>query len=254
MMTIRSTNRFTPQFAAAITMILGALLGAGGPSVCRAQQPGQKSFTSAGEASRALFLALRSQDQQAVKTILGAQTELLSSDDDLQDRSDRERFVHKYQQMHRLVREPDGMTTLYIGAENWPFPIPLVSTKGAWYFDTNAGRQEILCRSIGANEMNAIQVCHRFAQPEKPQTTNSRLPINGYYFRVASESANAGAKKKLGKKVVIAYPAEYRVTGVMTFLMEPTGAVYQKDLGPNTAQRVKATSGYHPDSTWHLVK
>ena len=84
--------------------------------------------------------------------ILGAGKELVSSDDDVQDKSERERFTRKYQEMHRLVREPDATTVLYIGAENWPFPIPLVSTDGAWSFDAKAGMEEVLFRRIGENE------------------------------------------------------------------------------------------------------
>ena len=86
-----------------------------------------------------------------------------SSSDEVEDKLERERFSQKYQEMHRLVREPDGTTVLYIGAENWPFPIPLVSKNGAWYFDSDTGKQEILFRTIGENETTAIQVCEEFA-------------------------------------------------------------------------------------------
>ena len=94
---------------------------------------------------------------RGLEAILGAGTEVTSSNDDVEDKLERERFSQKYQEMHRLVREPDGLTVLYIGAENWPFPIPLVSKNGAWYFDSDSGLEEILFRTVGENEVTAIR-------------------------------------------------------------------------------------------------
>ena len=99
--------------------------------------------------------------------------EVTSSSDEVEDKLERERFSQKYQEMHRLVREPDGSTVLYIGAENWPFPIPLVSKNGAWYFDSDTGKEEILFRTIGENETTAIQVCHVLAQGKERSETET---------------------------------------------------------------------------------
>src|SRR6201997_91407 len=124
-----------------------------------AQKSGPKTFSSPGEASNALFQAVKNEDEQALEAILGAGKEVTSSSDEIEDKLERERFGQKYREMHRLVREPDGSTVLYIGAENWPFPIPLVSKNGAWYFDSETGKQEILFRRVGENEATAIEAC-----------------------------------------------------------------------------------------------
>src|SRR5580658_7971530 len=118
---------------------------------------GQQTFSSAAEASTALVSALQNNDQQALSEILGSDAkDIISSGDETEDANDRAQFVEKYQQMHRLVTEPDGTTTLYVGAENWPTPIPLAHLGNSWYFDTAVGRQEILYRRVGKNELAAI--------------------------------------------------------------------------------------------------
>jgi hypothetical protein len=117
-----------------------------------AGKSGQKTFASPGEACQALFQAVQHDDDQELEAILGAGKDVTSSGDEAQDKLERERFIQKYQEMHRLVREPDGTTVLYIGAKNWPFPIPLVSQKGRWYFDSKIGVQEIPARRVGENE------------------------------------------------------------------------------------------------------
>ena len=107
-----------------------------------------------------LFQAVRQNDGAAVERMLGGPSELASSGDPAQDKVDREMFVQKYQEMHRLGRDADGSETLYIGAENWPFPIPVVKINGAWHFDSVAGVKEVLFRRIGENELTAIALCH----------------------------------------------------------------------------------------------
>ncbi|MGB6430359.1 MAG: DUF2950 family protein, partial [Candidatus Acidiferrales bacterium] len=125
-----------------------------------AQQAGQKTFASAQEASAALFTAAQNNDEQAMLAILGPDgKQIVSSGDDTEDAESRANLVAKYQEMHRLMKEPDGTTTLYIGAENWPMPIPLVNKGDVWYFDTAAGKMEILYRRVGRNEMSTIVVC-----------------------------------------------------------------------------------------------
>ncbi len=124
------------------------------------QQAGQKLFSSAEEASNALVTAAQNNDEKAMLDILGPNgKQLVSSGDETEDAHSRADFVQRYQEMHRLVQEPDGTTTLYIGAKNWPTPIPLVNQGNRWYFDTAAGEKEILYRRIGRNEMSTIRVC-----------------------------------------------------------------------------------------------
>src|SRR5258706_15438848 len=143
------------------------LLAAGFSQFSLAQKSGPETFSSPWKASSALFQAVQNSDEEAVERILGAGKEVTSSSDDAEDKLERERFSQKYQEMHRLVREPDGSTVLYIGAENWPFPIPLASKNGAWHFDSDAGTGEILFRTIGENEITAIQVCHGVAKAKE---------------------------------------------------------------------------------------
>ena len=249
------------------------------------QETGPKTFPSAGEAAHALFLAVRNEDEQAVGAILRVGKEVTSSSDEAEDRLERERFSQKYQEMHRLVVEPDGKTVLYIGAENWPFPIPLASKEGRWYFDSDAGTQEMLFRTIGENETTAIEVCHAFAAAKKPETkaigddqisqyaetliamsrpggddsSSAKLeknssPFHGYYFQIGKQqtrdaAAGSNASVSLGKKntqvVLVAVPAEYRESGVTTLIVTQDGVVYQKDLGSDTARLAPAVLQKH---------
>lgn len=131
-------------------------------------QPGQQTFGSAAEASEALMAALHTDDQEALLKLLGPNAkDIVDSGDETADKNEREQIAEKYKEMHRLVMEPDGMTTLYVGAENWPTPIPLVHKGSAWYFDTAAGKQQILYRRIGRNELATIQVCRELVDAEK---------------------------------------------------------------------------------------
>ena len=213
----------------------------------RAEQSNPKTYRSAEEAAQALFSAVQAGDEQGVSQILGGDKELFSTDDTSLDDLDRQKFLEKYQEMHRLVREPGG-TVLYVGAENWPFPISLISKNGAWSFDTGAGVHEILVRRIGANESFAIDVCHALARPDERDAAallGNPIPFNGYYFR---------ARPGLGKTAFfIAYPAEYRSSGVMTFIVDHDGVVYERDLGPGTAEVARNMATYKPDSTWQAL-
>src|SRR5947209_8569147 len=138
-----------------------------------AQQAPQPTFPSAAEATQSLFQAVQSNNEETIAHILGASTDLTSSRDPGQDKVDRELFVQKYQEMHRLCREIDGSVTLYIGAENWPFPLPLVNKNGAWRFDSDAGTKEIMFRRIGENELTALAICHDFIAAAKHARVSS---------------------------------------------------------------------------------
>src|SRR5947209_4113637 len=132
-----------------------------------AQQAPQPTFSSAADATQSLFQAVQSNKEETIANILGASTDLTSSRDPRQDKVDRELFVQEYQEMHRLCREIDVSVTLYIGAENWPFPLPIVNKNGAWRFDSDAGTKEIMFRRIGENELTAIAICHDFIGPAR---------------------------------------------------------------------------------------
>jgi len=243
---------------ARVALAACALFAAGSVELCLAGASSQTSFASPGEASRALASAVQKHDERAVREILGG-GELISSDDKDEDALDRERFAQKYQEMHRFVRESGGFTTLYVGAENWPFPVPLVSRHGRWRFESKVGSQEIRFRRIGENEVTAIGMCTTLVMAEAhpgtdneadrlvkallPQVAGANKPIllRGYYFRILPNSG--------GGLAAIAYPATYRSSGVMTFIATQNGGVAEKDLGPDTASIAGAMTGY-PDASW----
>jgi hypothetical protein len=294
---------------AAVAILLTGCL----PFRSMAQQPGQKTFSSAEAASNALVAALQSNNEKAMLNILGADgKQIVSSGDETEDAYSRANFVQRYQEMHRLVKEPDRTTTLYIGAKNWPTPIPLVNKGNSWYFDTEAGKKEILYRRIGRNEMSTIRVCqelvaaqkeyystqhNEYAQkifsdegqhnglywkaadgePESPigplvalavaegyakSRDGAQTPYRGYYYHVLTRQGKngpGGAESYIinGKMTegfaFVAYPAEYRSSGVMTFIVGADGVVSQKDLGKKTAH-AKNMKEYDPNSSWRTAE
>jgi len=277
-------------------------------TVALAQGPGQKTYASPEEASNALFAAAQKNDEAALLEVLGKEGKsIIESGDPKQDEAMRANFVEKFQMMHRLVEEPDATTTLYIGAENWPTPIPLVNRAGKWYFDTDAAKKEILFRRIGKNELSAIRVCEELVAAQKelfsknneyaakfvsdegkqnglywpangsanqspigPLVANAGSlggltmdsgadPFRGYYFRLLDrqgKQASGGAMSYVadGKMTkgfaFVAYPAVYRDSGVMTFIVAQEGTVYERDLGKQTVQKAKALKAYDPDPNW----
>ena len=298
-----------PKLAAVAVLLAGCF-----PSNSMAQQQGQKTFSSPEEASNALVTAAQNNDEKALLDILGPdEKQIVSSGDETEDSQNRANFVQKYQEMHRLVKEPDGTTTLYIGAENWPTPIPLVGKSNSWYFDTDAGEKEILYRRIGRNEISTIRVCQELVAAEKEyystqhneyapkffsdegqhnglywkagdgdtqspigplvasavaegyarSQSGAPTPYRGYYYHILmgqGKNAPGGAKSYIvnGKMTegfaFVAYPAEYRSSGVMTFIVDEKGVVYQKDLGKQTAVLAKAMKEYNRDSSWQKAE
>jgi hypothetical protein len=248
-----------PGPAIGAALVLCALLGVG-PQLCLAGPSSQLTFPSPDEAGRALVSAVQDHDEGAVTKILGGGHELIGADDQTEESLERERFVQKYQEMHRWVRESGGMRTLYIGAENWPFPIPLMSRNGKWRFDSKAGSEEILFRRIGENEVTAIHVCETLGTAKTHPGTDSEadglvkallpqaqgaggaIPMHGYYFRILQNSGGGFA--------AIAYPAVYRSSGVKAFILTPEGGVFEKDLGADTAKIAAAMTDARIDSTW----
>jgi Protein of unknown function (DUF2950) len=296
------------MFAVSLLFLLSApgLLG---------QQGNEKTFNSPGDAVLALYNALKSNDGQALSAILGSNSgPILHTGDEVADKKMGTDFVRRYDQMHRVVMEPDQTVTLYIGAENWPMPIPLVkNNNGAWYFDTESGKQEILYRRIGRNENDAIDVLHtlvdaqhdyasethdgdqtrhyamKFMSSEGKQdglywkTNDSdspspigpllvsasaegyamkqgqQSPFHGYYYRILTKqgpAAKGGARDYMVNGQLargfafVAYPAEYRNSGVMTFIVNQDGVVYEKDLGQDTGKLATEMAAFDPDKTW----
>lgn len=282
---------------------------------CVAQQGGEKTFASPGEAVLALYNAAKSDDSQAFNTIFGSNAgDILHTGDDVADKNMKADFIRRYDQMHRVVIEPDGTATLYLGAENWPLPISIVkNSSGAWYFDTETGKKEILYRRIGRNENDAIDTLDTLVEAQREYASELRdgdttkhyalkflsdegkhnglywktsgdeapspigpliveassqgytaqqgkpTPYHGYYFRILTKqgpAAKGGARDYLvnGKLTrgfaFLAYPAQYRNSGVMTFIVNQDGVVLEKDLGEQTADLAAAMTDYNPDKTW----
>ena len=274
-----------------------------------AQEKGQKTFSTAEEASQALYTAAKNNDVSALLELFGRiGSQIIYSGDEAEDAQSRAEFLQGYKERHRLVKEGDGTVILYIGSKNWPSPIPLVNKGEVWYFDTEAGTQEILFRRIGFNEISAVQTCRQLAaaekefwqqyheyaqeifsdkgqhnglywqvaegQPESPigplvaqavaegytrDREGSPIPYRGYFFHILNsqgENAGGGAKSYIvagrmtGGFAFVAYPAEYRSSGVKTFLVSTDGVVFEKDLGENTEAIARSMKEFNPDSTW----
>jgi hypothetical protein len=287
--------------------------------LCYAQQSSEKTFASPGDAVLALYNAAKSNDTQAMDAIFGSNAKaILNTGDPVADKNQVENFVRRYDQMHRVVIEPDGTATLYIGAENWPSPIPIVkNNSGAWYFDTSAGTKEILYRRIGTNENDAIDTLHTLVDAQReyasgmhdgdktkhyalkfistdgkqdglywktdesqppspigPQIADAAsqgyevqqgkaAPFHGYYFRMLTKQGSAakgGAHDYMVNGQLtrgfafLGYPAEYRNSGVMTFIVNQDGVVYQKDLGQDTAKLGADMTDYNPDTSWERAE
>src|SRR3981189_1108349 len=292
---------------------VGILLAGGFPVRSMGQQQGQKTLSSPENAISALVTAAQNNDEEAMLDVLGPDgKQIVSSGDETEDANSRANFVQRYHEMHRLVKESDGTVILYIGAKNWPTPIPLVNKGSSWYFDTDAGKKEILFRRIGRNEISTIRVCQELVAAEKEYHSAEHAEYaqkifsdegqhNGLYWKVAegeppspigplvaSAVAQGYAKnrdgaptpyrgynydiltrqgknapggvnryivngKMTGGFAFVAYPAEYRSSGVMTFIVNESGTIYEKDLGPKSTRLAEAMSAYDPDKTWTKV-
>ena len=305
------TNKTIRNFrlAAVAVSVLALMLPA------LAQEAGEKTFATPQDASKALYEAAKAGDTQAVLAILGASSEsIIHSGDPVQDKKNLADFLARYEQMSRIGRQTDGSRVLYLGADNWPFPIPLKrAASKQWYFDSVAGKKEILYRRIGKNELAAIRVLNALvdAQQEYYQGTHDGVtnqyaarimstqgkqdglywkvaegepqspigpivayatnegygksdkpePFHGYFYRtLKGQGANApgGAKSyavdgKVDGFAFIAYPADYRNSGVMTFVVDTNGVIYEKDLGSGTSTLAPAITAFDPDKTWTAI-
>ena len=270
-----------------------------------------KTFASPDAAGQALFNAAKTGDQSELVAIFGSDgRDLIFSGDAVKDKNTAQRFVDAYSQMNRWSKSQSGDEILYIGADNFAFPIPLKrNASGEWAFNTAAGKNEVLARRIGDGELTTIGVLseivnaqqeyfrqnHQFAQkfvsdqgqhnglywpvaagePASPlghladvakalgySHSDRPQPFNGYYYRMLTQqgaSAKGGAKdyladgKLIGGFAVIAWPAKYRDSGIMTFVVNKDGMVYQKDLGEKTAEAAAAITSYDPSKEWAMV-
>jgi len=278
---------------------------------------GQKTFGSPADAGAAFLKAAKSGDQDALLAIFGPEAkDVLFSGDAVKDKNALQDLVAAYEQMNRWREIKAGGEILYVGADNYPFPIPLGrDPSGQWYFDTAAGKDEILARRIGKGELMAIAACGVLADAQRQYFSQTKdgdevkqyaqklvshegkqdglywqvaegqtpralgelgdfakavgytngdkpQPFNGYYFQILTKQGNnapGGAKdyivngKMTGGFAILAYPAAYRNSGIMTFIVSKDGTVYQKDLGEKTADIAVAMAEYNPGDGWNSV-
>jgi Protein of unknown function (DUF2950) len=309
-------------FCSALIVTMISMIGCGrkqeNAAVGTAGTETQKTFASPAEAGKAFLQAARSGDQAALLAIFGPDgKDVLFSGDPAKDQNALRTFVSAYETMNRWGKINGGGEMLYVGSENFQFPVPLLQTSsGRWYFDSAGGADEILARRIGRDELVAIaataalanaqqayfsgthaggdakQYAQKFASDEGKQNglywpgsegrTQSPLgqlgdfakdagytnaggtpqPFNGYYFRILTkqgDTAKGGAKDYIvnGKMTrgfaILAYPAEYQNSGIMTFLVGTDGIVYEKDLGPKTVDSAGAITEYNPGDGWMAV-
>jgi Protein of unknown function (DUF2950) len=306
----------SPLIAFALLVSAGLALGAAAEKKeAASQQTTQKGFDTAQQAADALIQAAEAFDVSALKEILGPGSEdIVASEDPVQDKSRAAEFAAKAKEKHAIEVDPKNANsaTLAIGNEEWPLPIPIVKRNGKWYFDTKAGREEILLRRIGANELDVLEICRGFVEAEQEYATQKHdnatvnqyaqkmistpgkqdglawrnpdgtwggpvgeevakaleqgysdsgkpQPYHGYYFKVLKGQGPAAPMGEMdfmvggamiGGFALVAAPAEYKVTGVQTFMVSHTGIVYEKDLGPDTLTAFKSMERFNPDKTW----
>ncbi len=280
----------------------------------------QRSFSSPQDAVKAMAAAVKADDTKELIRIFGPGSKrIVLSGDPVEDKEGRQRFVKRYEEKNRL-EETSGKVTLYTGNDDWPFPIPIVKTGNRWRFDAKAGREEILARRVGRNELNTVRVCLAYVDSQKEyamekgregkglleyaqkfasspgkhdglywQTKEGEqqspmgplfaaakergygdeplggepAPYHGYFYRILKgqgKNAPDGARdymvgdKMIGGFAMVAYPAKYGSSGVMTFIVNQEGVVYQKDLGRETREDALAMKAFDPDKGWTRVK
>ena len=294
-----------------LVALLGAVSAFGQSSA--PQQATQKTFATPAQAADALIQAAETYDLSSLKEILGPESEgLFSSEDPVRDKNNAAEFAAKARRKHEVTVDTKNpkRAILFVGEDGWPLPIPIVLRGGKWLFDTKAGRQEVLLRRIGANELDAIQICrgyvdaqHEYAMQKHDDAkvnqyaqrvisspgkhdglvwrepdgnlggpvaegiakaieqgyTDKSQPYHGYYFKILKGQGPAAPLGQMdfvvegamiGGFALAAAPADYRVTGVQTFLVSHSGVVYQKDLGPDTLKIFSNLVLYNPDKTW----
>ncbi len=273
----------------------------------------QKGFDTPQQAADSLIQAAEQFDVSALKDTLGPDGEdLVASEDPVQDKNRAAEFAAKAKEKNSIEVDPKNpnRATLLVGNGDWPVPIPIVKRKGKWYFNTKAGRDEVLLRRIGTNELDAIEICRGFVEAQKDYAeekhddsqvnqyaqriistpgkhdglawqnsdgtwggpvgegvakaveqgyTERGQPYHGYYFKVLKGQGPAASLGQMdfmvkgamiGGFALAAAPAQYRVTGVQTFIVGPDGVIYQKDLGPETLNVFASMDRYNPDKTW----
>jgi hypothetical protein len=227
-------------------------IGTGGlwPPRAAAQQPapGQTTFASPEEAVAALSAAVKIHDKAAFHAIFGPGIGDLLTGDEAQDKANSRRFAKAMGEGVRPVSESGDKTTLEIGKNNWPFPIPLVKENSVWRFDTAAGKEEIVNRHIGKDELHAIGVCRSFGGGGPLPK-----PFHGYLFRIVPGQGPAAPGAMAGGFTLVAYPEHWGRSGIMTFVVKQDGKVYQRDLGEETSRLATTADDFNAGGDWTPV-
>jgi hypothetical protein len=284
--------------------------------------PSQRLFSSPEDAVKTFVEAVQAKDKALLDQIFGPSGKELRSGDRVQDAAEFDELSRHLAEKTNLVKEGDSKVILHVGNEDWPFPIPIVKKKDQWFFDTEAGKEEILHRRIGENELTAILVCHTYvkaqqeyilrdwngdgilayaqrlrSEPDKRNglywraaageeasplgelVAKARMegykkkrkvfkedeptPFHGYYFMILTKQGRSAPGGKynyvingnmVGGFALVAFPSNWDKSGVMTFIVNQQGKVYQKNLGPNTTKLARKMISYNPDKTWTPVK
>jgi hypothetical protein len=297
----------------AATTVLIVATQSGNASAAASPVAQQKAFATPQEAADALVQAAGTYDLPTLEQILGPDSEdLLSSEDPVSDKNKAEEFAAKGRQKTEVNVHPKNASsaTVLVGDDGWPLPIPLLKKGNEWLFDTKAGRQEVLYRRIGSNELDAIEICRGYVDAQQEYAlekrdnsevnqyaqraistpgkhdglvwynadgslggpiaegiakalqqgyTDKSKPYHGYYFKILKGQGPAAPLGQMsfvvegamiGGFALAAAPAEYRITGVQTFIVGFDGIVYQKDSGPDTLKIFREMELYNPDKTW----
>jgi hypothetical protein len=284
------------------------------PQAASAPAADQQTFSTPDEALEALTAAVTSADKAALRKVFGSAFEEISSGDAVADKASYDLFAKRLQKRTNLVKKSDTEVILYVGAQNWPLPFPIVRAGDRWYYDGEAGLREIVNRRVGSNELHTIRVCREVVKAQKEYASDDRdgddvleyaqqfnsspgsrnglywpsdddespfgpvvayastdgysisnepQPFHGYYFRILKrQSANAAGGaydyvingNMIGGFAVLAYPATWGNSGLMSFIVNQQGKVYQKDLGSKTAAIAAGMRVFNPDATWSVVE
>ena len=294
------------------------VISTGVPALAASSGKAQKSFASPEEAVKGLVVAVKDNNTKALVAILGPGSQtIVSSGDPVADRAGRERFVKLYDEKNAIEKSGTAKAVLSIGTEDYPFPIPVVKKGGTWRFDAKAGKEEILNRRIGRNELEVIDVLRAYVEAQRDYASMDPMgnggefaqkirstpgkkdglywevkegevespfgplageaaregysssksgnptPFHGYLFRILKmqgKNADGGAFDYVANNrmvlgfAMVAYPAQYGSSGIMTFIVNQNGVVYQKNLGRNTGKTAAAMKLYNPDKNWKKVE
>jgi len=277
-----------------------------------------QSFATPDQAAAALAAAVNARDLAGLRAIFGPSFDDITSPDPAQAELEMSQFTAAFNQAHRVVNESPDRSVLEVGNNHWPFAVPLAKKANRWVFDTDAGREEVINRRVGRNEITALRAARAYVEAQREYAGRDRDgdgvleyaqklisslgrkdglywspdldgeispigpliasaqsqgyvknpnadadPFFGYYFRIlpAQGKDAPGGKydfitngNMIGGFALVAYPSAYGETGIMTFIVNQQGRVYEKDLGPDTGKLAREMTAYNPDKTWRVSR